>query len=231
MTVSPAQPMALSRSFVARKLVALGAEFDGGAAQDVFGGTSDGLRQLGLVDLSPLPRTGFKGPGTIAAMQAAGIAVAPEPNRAFRQSDGGLCAVLAPGEVILLAGLGGDPALVDRLEASWSMDDPHGTYLMPRRSSHAWFRIAGELAPAMFAKICGIDLRPTRFADLAIAQTSIARLNGIIIRDDIAATLAFHLLADSASAEYLWDCVIDAMTEFGAAPAGLAALRNLASPP
>jgi sarcosine oxidase subunit gamma len=37
----------------------------------------------------------------------------------------------------------------------------------------------------------------------------------------------FHLLADSASADYLWEALLDAMAEFGGAPVGLAALRSL----
>lgn len=220
------------RSGAGRKLRALGARFeplgDGLIAVEVPDGTVDSLRRLGLVDLSPLPRTGFKGRGTIPAMQAAGVAVEAEPNRAFPLANGGLCAVLAPGEVLLLSGPRGDAALVRRLETAWSIDDPRGTYLVPRVSTHAWFRITGELAPAMFAKICGIDLRPKSFQQLSIAQTSVVRLTGIIIREDLAGIPAFHLLVDSASAEYVWDCLLDAMAEFGGKPAGLSALLQLA---
>jgi sarcosine oxidase subunit gamma len=39
---------------------------------------------------------------------------------------------------------------------------------------------------------------------------------------------AFHVLADSASAEYLWGCLLDAMAEFGGTPVGWAAVRQLA---
>jgi sarcosine oxidase subunit gamma len=100
--------------------------------------------------------------------------------------------------------------------------------VVPRASSHCWFRITGSAAPSLFAKICGVDLRPHKFADLAIAQTSVVRLTGIIIRDDLAGAPAFHLLADSASGEYVWDCVLDAMAEFGGCAADLTALRQLA---
>ena len=79
----------------------------------------------------------------------------------------------------------------------------------------------------MFAKLCGVDLRPGRFADLAIAQTSAAGITGVIIRDDRGGHLAYHLLCDSASAAYLWDCLVDAMTEFDGRPVGLAAVRSL----
>ena len=93
--------------------------------------------------------------------------------------------------------------------------------------SHAWFLLTGADSPAMFAKLCGVDVRPDKFAVGRIAQTSIARLNGIIIRDDKGGLPAYHLLADSASAEYLWGCLRDAMAEFGGAPIGLLAVRSL----
>lgn len=225
---------ALSRSFLYRRLDALGAQFEpsgkGTAADRIPDGAAADLTRLGVVDLSPLPRTGFKGRGTMAAMGAAGLGLEDAPNRAFRQSDGSLCAVLAHTEVLILAALGSDGALVHRLESGWSLDAATGTYLLPRSSTHAWFRITGEHAPAMFARLCAIDLRPQTFPDLSIAQTSVAKLTGIIIREDIAGALAFHLLVDSASAEYVWTCLIDAMEEFGGKPAGLAALAELASP-
>ena len=138
-----------------------------------------------------------------------------------------LCLVLAPGEVMVLSGPSGSDALVERLRTGWSMDDPRDAYLVPRASTHAWFRITGALAPTCFAKLCGVDLRPHRFADLSIAQTSVAKLTGIVVREDIGTTIGFHLLADSASAVYLWDCLIDAMAEFGGKPVAAAALAAL----
>jgi sarcosine oxidase subunit gamma len=219
---------------VSRRLAALGARIgrhgEVEAALEVPGGTRETLARLGLVDLSPLPRIGFKGRGTIPAVQA-GLSVEAASNRAFPQPDGGLCAVLAPGEILLLSGPGGDATLVKRLEADWSLDQANGTYLVPRASTHAWFRITGSFAPDMFAKICGVDLRPHKFPALSIAQTSVFRLTGIVIREDLSGTLGYHLLADSASAEYAWDCLIDAMAEFGGRPAGLAALLGLGGPP
>ena len=37
----------------------------------------------------------------------------------------------------------------------------------------------------------------------------------------------YHLLADCAAVEYLWDCLLDAMAEFDGQPVGLTALRAL----
>lgn len=190
-------------------------------------GTADPAR-LAIADLSALPRLGFKGRGTIPAMQARGITVEAHPNRAFRQPDGGLCLVLAPGEVILLGPLSGDGARFDGLLAGWRIEDEERTYPLLRRDSHALFAIMGSDAPAMFAKICGIDLRLHKFADLAIAQTSVAKLTGIVTRADLGTTPVFHLLADSASADYCLTCLLDAAEEFQGGLVGIDAVRSLA---
>ena len=181
-----------------------------------------------IADLSPLPRLGFKGRGTIAAAQSRGIVVEPTPNRAFRQPDGGLCLVLAPGEIILLANLDGDDERLAQLETSWRIEDEERTYPLPRRDSHAWLAVAGEATPEMFAKLCAIDLRHDKFADLAIAQTSIAKMSAILTRADMGTTPVFHLLVDSAAALYFCDCLLDAADEFGGRIVGLKALQKLA---
>ena len=181
-----------------------------------------------IADLSPLPRLGFKGRGTIAAAQSRGIVVEPTPNRAFRQPDGGLCLVLAPGEIILLANLAGDDERLAQLETSWRIEDEERTYPLPRRDSHAWLAVAGEATPEMFAKLCAIDLRHDKFADLAIAQTSIAKMSAILTRADMGTTPVFHLLVDSAAALYFCDCLLDAADEFGGRIVGLKALQKLA---
>ena len=181
---------------------------------------------IGIADLSPLPRLGFKGRGTIAAMQARGITLHATPNRAFRQPDGGLCLVLAPGEVILLSNLAGDGERLAQLENGWRIEDEERTYPLPRRDSHAWLAVAGEPLPEMFAKLCAIDLRRDKFADLAIAQTSIAKMSAILVRADIGPDPVFHLLVDSAAALYFCDCLLDAADEFGGRIVGLKALQK-----
>ena len=62
------------------------------------------------------------------------------------------------------------------LERGWRIEDEERTYPMPRRDSHAWFAVAGRGArrrcsPRSAPSICAM----TSFADLAIAQTSVAR--------------------------------------------------------
>ncbi len=185
----------------------------------------EALGALALADLSPLPRLGFKGRDTIRAVRERGVVAEPVPNRAFRQPDGGLCLVLGPGEVFLLGPLSGDGARLTDLERAWPDGSGARVYPLPRRHSHAWVAVAGTRAPDLFAKLCAVDLRPAKFADLSVAQTSVARLNAVLARADLGAVPVFHLLADSAAAVYLFDALVDAGAEFGVAPVGMDVLR------
>lgn len=235
-----ASPIALARrSFIYRFLEAAGARFgevNGGAAAMDFGmpvaEEAAQARRLGLADLSVLPRTGFKGAGTVEWLTAQGLSIGPDSNKAYRQSGGELALRLAPGEIFLIDDLAASGSLIKRLNDAWSWGDEKPRtlvgYPVPRAESHAWFAVTGEQSATMFAKICGVDLRPHRFPNGSIAQTSLAKMSGIIVRADLGSTLSYYVLADSASAEYLWVCLVDAMAEFGGAPIGLLALRQLA---
>jgi sarcosine oxidase subunit gamma len=190
--------------------------------------TSPDARKLAIADLTPLPRLGFKGRGTIEAMKKRGVVVEATPNRAFRQPDGGFCLVLGSGEVMLLSNLRGDGAKLTEMEKTWRFEDEERTYPLLRRDSHAWLAVTGTMAPALFAKLCAVDLRLDKFADLAIAQTSVAGMSAIVTRADIGASPVFHVLADSAAAVYICSCLTDAAGEFGGGIVGLEAVRELA---
>ena len=149
-------------------------------------------RQMGLADLSVLPRTGFKGTGTVEWLTAQGLKIGADSNIAYRQSGGELAARLAPTEIFLVDDLAATGRLVGQLNGAWAWtaERPRKLigYPMPRAESHAWFAVTGEKSPAMFAKICGVDLRPQHFAVGRIAQTSLAKMSGIIIRADLGRT-------------------------------------------
>src|SRR4029077_4284752 len=154
-----------------------------------------------------------------------------DSNRGYRQAGGEGALSLSPSVILLIASLQGSGNFIAKLNAAWSWGSsapraPIG-YPLPRADSHAWFALSGEYCATMFSKICGIDLRAGKFAEDQIAQTSLAKMSGIILRHDFGAVPGFHLLADSASADYLWDCLQDAMNEFDGGPIGLTALREL----
>jgi sarcosine oxidase, subunit gamma len=226
------------RSFIYRTLAQAGAEFaevNGGAVAMRYPARAEGeatvARRMGLADLSVLPHGGFKGRGTVEWLSSQGLVIGADSNKAYAQADGELAARLAPTEILLLDSLQGSGRLINTLNRAWqwaaSAPRPQQGYPTPRQDSHAWFMVTGEKAAEMFSKICGVDLRPRHCPVGTIAQTSIAKMSGIIIRADLGRTLAYHLLADIASAEYLWSCVGDAITEYDGGIVGLAALREL----
>jgi sarcosine oxidase subunit gamma len=226
------------RSFIYRKLAAAGAEFaevNGGAVAMRYPARAESeaaiARRMGLADLSVLPHGGFKGRGTVEWLTAQGLTIGADSNKAYVQAGGELAARLAPTEIFLLDSLQGTGQLISKLNTAWqwapSAPRPQQGYPMPRQDSHAWFMATGEKTAEMFAKICGVDLRPRHCPVGTIAQTSVAKMNAIVIRADLGSTLAYHLLADIASAEYLWTCVEDAIAEYDGGIVGLAALRSL----
>ena len=228
-------PEALSRrSFIYRELVRLGARFEvvnGMAAPIDFGDSHAELaaaRRLAIAGCTALARTGYKGSRALDWLRSQGVAIGDEDNMAYRQPDGALAARLAPSEALILGALSGAAGLAARLDGTWSIGLSASAYRVPRADTNCWFRITGAEAAAMFLKICGIDLRPHNFAEGAIAQTSVAKLTAIVIRADLGLLPSYHLLADGASARFLWTSVLDAMDEFAGRPVGLAALRGLA---
>lgn len=227
----------LRRSPVYRLLLSAGATFteiNGAAVAADFGAAeveTDAARRMGLADLSPLPRAGFKGRGALDWARDRGVEIGDANNAARRQPGGELALRLADTEVLVIDSLEGTGALPHRLAAEWSMDDAAGSYPVNRQGGNFWFIITGEHAPAVFAKLCAVDLRPAKFPAGAIAQTSVARMSAIVVRNDLGDTPAFHLMGDSASAEYLWGCLLDAMDEFEGRPIGIEALRRLDTQP
>lgn len=228
----------LRRSPVRRRLAAAGGQFvalgEAAVAED-FGDREAEAAQAGragLADLSPLPRWGLKGAGALDWLRGRDMAVPEANNRAVRLANGGLVARLSDGEALLLAGLDGSAAHVERLRAAWDADREAGArpggFPVPRGHSHAWLRLTGAEAATALAKLCAVDLRPDKFAGLAVAQTHLAEVSAIAIRDDLGGTPAYHLLADTASADYLWGALTDAIAEYGGGPVGWAALRRLA---
>jgi sarcosine oxidase subunit gamma len=193
------------------------------------GAEETAARQLGLCDLSVLPRLGFKGAGTLDWLASRNVALPAAVNLASPQADGATAAQLGPEEILVLSDIAGGSGLAERLESDWHSSEltPRG-FPLPRRETHAWFRISGECSAAMFAKMSAIDLRPHKFDRHQVAQTSIARATGIIIRNDIGSLLAYDLLVDWTMADYYVHVLLDAMAEFEGRLIGHRALCALA---
>jgi sarcosine oxidase subunit gamma len=181
---------------------------------------------LGLADLSTLPRTGFKGLGAPQWAASQAVQLPEQPNTAVTQADGSMVAKLSHQELLIVSDVEANSSLVNRLD---QQQLPAQTYSLPRADSHSWLAVTGLLGPEMFSKICGVDLRTHKFAQGQIAQTSVAKINAVIVRHDLGTTPCFYIFSDIASTEFLWDCLLDAMEEYQGVTIGVAAIRTLAA--
>ncbi len=195
-----------------------------------------------LCDLSPLARIGVKGQGTESLLRASALVAPKATNESVVQKDGSLCVRLAEGEVLLLSALASKgvrdfvPLHKNLESASSASNKRRQVFPVAYQDSLCWLALAGDQASDLLATLCAVDLRDGIFAPGALAQTSLARLSALVLRDPARrkGVPLFHLLADSASALYLWDCLLDAMSvpELDGSVCGRQdLLRFLATPP
>ncbi len=171
------------------------------------------LHTCALTDLTELARVGFRGGDSAAYLLARGYRLPALPNQAVRQEDGGWVTRLSQTEYLLLGSLADDGARVAGEEAQW-VQDAQRNYLLPRQDSHAWLQLSGAHASAVMAKLCGVDLRAKAFPVGAVAQTSAARINVIVVNVGNDEQPALQLLFDRASLAYFREAMLDAMDEF-----------------
>jgi sarcosine oxidase, subunit alpha len=76
-------------------------------------------------------------------------------------------------------------------------------------------------------KLTSMDVSGAAIANLHCAQTSVAHVHGIVMREDIGSTMAFHLLVSRDYGESVWESVVHAGREFQLCPFGVTALELL----
>ncbi len=228
----------LRRSALYRRHLALGGQFEPRGevfclthyAAEAHQTEHQQAQLLGLCDLSTLPRTGFKGRGTTDWLKHQSVILPATVNTTAEQSSGSLCARLSDQEVLFLSDLKAQAEDVTQLNQSLEKlteDRLQQTYQLPRADSHCWLAITGSKSAKIMAKLCAVDLRPDKFQNGSIAQTTVAKLNSVIVRQDVGDTLCFYLLCDTTYVEYIWDCLLDAMDEFSGRAVGIDALLQL----
>lgn len=219
-------PVPLRRSLLQHWHHQHGAIFDtAGATRWVRRYADEQISELSLTDLSTHPRVGFKGSGTSQWLSHQSVDLPHSPNCSTLQPDGSLVARLSDHEHLVLGNLAADASLPDDLQQRWEHDNSAQCYPLPRADSHSWFLLAGTAAPHVLSSLCAVDLRPEHFHNGSIAQTSLARANTIIIRDD-AKHLRFHLLSDVSMALYMWEVLVDSVAALGGQATGVEQLIN-----
>ncbi|MFT6032303.1 MAG: sarcosine oxidase subunit gamma [Arenicella sp.] len=227
---------ALRRSPLARYHQSRGASFvfrAGGAAVKSYAHETEKSKaraqSIAVVDLTCLNRIGFKGADTSRWLSSKSLKLPNVPNQSLIGTDGTLVARLSATEFMILDTTANDGQKVESLRSAWSMDLDQRSYLLERGDSHSWFAVTGELAPQMLAKVCAVDLRIHKFRQLAVAQTSVARSNSIVVRADQGLTPCFYILADLSSSAFMWASLLDSMQEFSGDAIGLDAFNTLSA--
>ena len=89
------------------------------------------------------------------------------------------------------------------------------------------YRIVGPESPRLLSKVCGLDFDDDAFPDHRCRETSVARVKALVVRADAGGRPAYRVLGGRAPGAYVWDTLMEAGAEFGIAPIGAAALREL----
>lgn len=170
------------------------------------------LNKTGLINLCAIDRTGVRGLNAETFLNDLGLPIPASPNQALSSSDGACVLRLSQKEFWILE----NPVICSNLaekvrQAALPASD---CYRLFCRDGHAWFALTGDELPNIMAKICGVDMRAAAFPLGSIAQTSVARLNAIVVHHQINGAACFSVLCDSAAAEYMSACLLDAMQEF-----------------
>nr|WP_180207190.1 sarcosine oxidase [Pseudomonas sp. SbOxS1]NYU07492.1 sarcosine oxidase [Pseudomonas sp. SbOxS1] len=168
------------------------------------------LPTCALTDLTDLPRVGFRGADSARYLQSRDFVLPDAPNRAVAQVDGSYAVRLSQTEYLLLGSAQDQGQRIAEEEARWALD-PQANYLLPRQDSHAWFELSGQHVPEVMAKLCGVDLNPQVFGPGAVAQTSAARINVIVINATTAQQPRLFILCDRASMAYFHEALMDAL--------------------
>ena len=224
------------RSFVYHKLTSLNPKWSEQNGYIVASSFKDSdteistAQRLALCDFNHLQRIGLKGIGTCEWLKSQNIIVPEKLNHAVIY-DNYVIARLGVNEVFIIDSLKYQTNITTKIEDQWHQDTSQKTkmcgFIIPLQHSHACFSITGKYAYKMFSKLCSVDLRVKIFANHMIVQTLLAHLSVIIIRHDLKSLNHYFLLCESASAEYCWDCLLDAMHEFNGKIIGTDTLKAL----
>jgi len=165
-----------------------------------------------------MPRFGVRGRGSADYLRGLGLSLPEKINMTSADQDGRWVARLGTTEYWVL----GATVDADYLDVMRGLRDPDaGCYPVPCDEGRAWFVVRHPAKSPMMAKVCGVDLRPAAFPLGSLAQTSIARMNAVVIHHTLFKQEVFSIFCDVAAADYLWGALEDALDEFGATVGGL----------
>lgn len=189
--------------------------------------------RVGLVDISPLGKIELLGvdggewlaqlcPGFAAPAQ--GQVVPCRPLGEATPHGTALCARTASDRLLLFT----RPAYTaPTLEALRATRRPEGAVAVDVTSVYCGINVVGPRARDLLLKLTALDLRARSLAHLACAETTVARVHTLVLRQDLGGVLAFELYCPRDYGEFLWHELLRSGREYGIGPAGIVARRRL----
>ncbi|MBI3760343.1 MAG: hypothetical protein HY260_00575 [Chloroflexi bacterium] len=186
-------------------------------------------RSVALSDLSARGKILIQGREAPAVLQQA-FGSAPSKVGEVGQVEGGLLACLTRDEWYLVTPVGGEARALERIDSAIAASGvfAHATDLTHARGA---MMLAGPHSREVLAKLCGLDFHASVFPNRTAAQSGLAKVAALIVRDDLAAgsVLAYQIHVNRSEADYVWGAMLDAASEFGGQPVGVAAMAALAA--
>jgi sarcosine oxidase subunit gamma len=145
---------------------------------------------LRVSDLTALPRFGLKGPGAAEWFAMQGFDL-PQVNRTAQQK-GMTILRLGSRDIMVLADPESPGHLTDLVSRWQAAPQGHSSW---RDEAWAWLRLTGPAAADILSRLTAFDIRDTTLAVDAIAQTRVAHMDMVMLRNDA----GFDLMFDIAS--------------------------------
>ena len=115
----------------------------------------------------------------------------------------------------------------ERDSAARELSHGDGVWVTDVTSVYAQFLLAGPRSRDILAKLTSLNVSERALPDFGCAQTSLSHVHATILRQDLGALQAFHLLVSRDYGEDVWESIMHAGREFHIAPFGLEALAML----
>ena len=178
---------------------------------------------VGVAELSSLGITELlANPAVIEAITTEVAGTAAKLGEAVFAGGTWWCTV-KPDRVLAITSPGDTASLRGRLESAAAARDEL-TSVTDLTSTLTTFSVSGPLARDTFARITALDLREREFPLRGFLPGSIGRVPGLLLRQGPDSFL--HTFG-AASAQYMWESVIDAAEELGGRAVGIDALGPL----
>lgn len=187
-------------------------------------------RHVGLLDLSPQSKFAIKGAAANIDRMLGQLwpGDSTPPLRARRMApDGVTVCRLTVDEVLVLTPPAARTSTLILLEDAVAGRTDTCLHVLDVASGHAGLRLVGPSARDVVRLCTSLDVRENAFANLTLGKTAFARVQALVLRDDLGGLPAFSIFFSRDFAQHVWEWLVEVGGPYHLAPFGLAALHLL----